>query len=125
MPEPMTTASCRGSCTTSTGCLLPSRWWENSPLVVQEAFTHRRPVICSGIGGLAEKVDDEVNGLHFNVGDPDSLAWVIQRAATEPGLWERLRAGIPHVYTVDEHRREPHAGCTANCSRANEIRWEP
>jgi glycosyltransferase involved in cell wall biosynthesis len=83
--------------------VLPSRWWENSPLVVQEAFTHGRPVICSGIGGLAEKVHDEVNGLHFNVGDPDSLASVIERAVTEPGLWERLRAGIPHVYTVDQH----------------------
>ena len=45
--------------------VLPSRWWENSPLVVQEAFMHGRPVICSGIGGLAEKVHDEVNGLHF------------------------------------------------------------
>jgi glycosyltransferase involved in cell wall biosynthesis len=83
--------------------VLPSRWWENSPLVVQEAFTHGRPVICSGIGGLAEKVQDGVNGLHFNVGDPGSLASVIERAVTEPGLWERLRAGIPHVYTVDEH----------------------
>ena len=49
------------------------------------------------------RCSDEVNGLHFNVGDPDSLASVIERAVTEPGLWERLRAGIPHVYTVDEH----------------------
>ena len=83
--------------------VLPSRWWENSPLVVQEAFMHGRPVICSGIGGLAEKVDDGVNGLHFNVGDADSLASVIERAVTEPGLWQRLRAGIPAVYTVGDH----------------------
>jgi glycosyltransferase involved in cell wall biosynthesis len=83
--------------------VLPSRWWENSPLVVQEAFTHGRPVICSGIGGMAEKVTDEVNGLHFRVGDAASLAAVIERAVTEPGLWERLRAGIPPVYTLDEH----------------------
>jgi glycosyltransferase involved in cell wall biosynthesis len=83
--------------------VLPSRWWENSPLVVQEAFMHGRPVICSGIGGLAEKVTDEVNGLHFLVGDSDNLASVIERAVTEPGLWERLRRGIPHVYDVEEH----------------------
>ena len=50
--------------------VVPSLWWENSPLVVQEAFMHCRPVICSGIGGLAEKVQNEVNGLHFTVGDP-------------------------------------------------------
>jgi glycosyltransferase involved in cell wall biosynthesis len=83
--------------------VVPSRWWENSPLVVQEAFMHGRPVICSGIGGLAEKVQNEVNGLHFAVGDPGSLASVIERAATEAGLWERLRGGIPRVYTMDEH----------------------
>ena len=83
--------------------VVPSRWWENSPLVVQEAFMHCRPVICSGIGGLAEKVQNEVNGLHFTVGDPGILASVIERAVTEPGLWERLRAGIPRVYTIDEH----------------------
>jgi glycosyltransferase involved in cell wall biosynthesis len=83
--------------------VLPSRWWENSPLVVQEAFAHGRPVICSGIGGLAEKVQDEVNGLHFTVGDPESLATVIERAVTEHGIWDRLRKGIPHVYTIDEH----------------------
>ena len=83
--------------------VMPSRWWENSPLVVQEAFMHGRPVICSGIGGMAEKVTDEVNGLHFHVGDPQSLAATIERATSEPGLWERLRAGIPPVYTVERH----------------------
>ena len=45
--------------------VVPSRWWENSPLVIQEAFMQRRPVICSGIGGMAEKVTHGVNGLHF------------------------------------------------------------
>jgi glycosyltransferase involved in cell wall biosynthesis len=83
--------------------VLPSRWWENSPLVIQEAFMHGRPVICSGIGGLAEKVHDEVNGLHFAVGDPESLAATIERAVTEQGLWKRLQEGIPGVYTVDAH----------------------
>jgi glycosyltransferase involved in cell wall biosynthesis len=82
--------------------VVPSRWWENSPLVVQEAFMHGRPVICSGIGGLAEKVTDEANGLHFTVGDSGSLARVIERAVTERGLWERLREGMPDVPTVEE-----------------------
>ena len=53
--------------------VVPSRWWENSPLVIQEAFMHGRPVICSDIGGMAEKVTHQVNGLHFTVGSP--AAW--------------------------------------------------
>jgi len=35
--------------------IVPSTWWENSPVVIQEAFLHGRPVICSDIGGMAEK----------------------------------------------------------------------
>ena len=83
--------------------VVPSIWWENSPLVIQEAFHFGRPVICSDIGGMAEKVDDGVNGLHFRAGDPTSLARTIKSAAEEPGLWEQLRNGIRPMYAMDEH----------------------
>lgn len=83
--------------------VVPSVWWENSPLVIQEAFHFGRPVICSDIGGMAEKVDDGVNGLHFRAGDATSLARTIKRAAEEPGLWEQLRDGIEPMYAMDEH----------------------
>jgi glycosyltransferase involved in cell wall biosynthesis len=83
--------------------VVPSIWWENSPLVIQEAFQHGRPVICSDIGGMAEKVANGVNGLHFRRGDAEHLGEVIERAATTPGLWEHLRAGIPAVHGMDDH----------------------
>jgi glycosyltransferase involved in cell wall biosynthesis len=83
--------------------VVPSRWWENSPLVIQEAFQHRRPVICSDIGGMAEKVTPGVNGLHFRVGDARSLAGALAEAATTEGLWERLHSGIPQVPSLKEH----------------------
>ena len=83
--------------------VVPSIWWENSPLVIQEAFLHRVPVICSDIGGMAEKVTDGIDGLHFRVGDPDSLADVIERAVGTPGLWKALRDGTRGVHAMDEH----------------------
>jgi glycosyltransferase involved in cell wall biosynthesis len=83
--------------------VVPSIWYENAPLVIQEAFAHGRPVICSDIGGMAEKVTDGVNGLHFRAGDPASLAEVMIKAVTTPGLWEHLRAGIPKVHGAQEH----------------------
>jgi glycosyltransferase involved in cell wall biosynthesis len=83
--------------------IIPSIWWENSPLVIQEAFHFGRPVIASDIGGMAEKVTDGVDGLHFRANDPTSLAATMLRAATEPGLWERLRGGIRPVYRMEEH----------------------
>ncbi len=82
--------------------VVPSIWWENSPLVIQEAFLNRRPVICSNIGGMAEKVTDGVNGLHFRVGDPRSLAQTIRRAVETPSLWDEVCAGIPVIYSLEE-----------------------
>jgi len=86
--------------------VVPSVWWENSPLVIQEAFQQGRPVICSDIGGMAEKVTDGVNGLHFTAGDAMSLAEAIKRATTTPGLWDSLREGVPAIYPMDDHVRE-------------------
>jgi glycosyltransferase involved in cell wall biosynthesis len=83
--------------------VVPSRWWENSPLVIQEAFQYKRPVICSDIGGMAEKVTDGVNGLHSRVGDHVRLAETIGRAVGTPGLWEQLQAGIPDIFSMEEH----------------------
>jgi glycosyltransferase involved in cell wall biosynthesis len=83
--------------------VVPSIWWENSPLVIQEAFLNRRPVICSDIGGMAEKVTHGVNGLHFKVADPVDLARVLQHATNSPGLWDQLHSGIPDIYTIDAH----------------------
>ena len=80
--------------------VVPSTWWENAPLVILEAFRHKRPVICSGIGGMAELVADGVNGLHVRTGDVAGLARTMRRVAEEDGLWDRLVAGIPAVPTI-------------------------
>ena len=80
--------------------IVPSTWWENAPLVILEAFRHHRPVICSDIGGMAEMVEDGLNGLHFRAGDAADLARVMRRAATEQGLLERLQRGLPEVPTL-------------------------
>jgi glycosyltransferase involved in cell wall biosynthesis len=76
-------------------CIVPSLWTEGFPLVLLEAGAFRRPVICSNIGSMAERVTDDVDGLHFTRGDPDALAAAILRASTETGLWERLSGAIP------------------------------
>jgi glycosyltransferase involved in cell wall biosynthesis len=82
--------------------VVPSIWWENAPLVIQEAFLHRRPVICGGIGGMAEMVRDGVDGLHAPVNDPAGLAQVMRRAMTTEGLWDRLVAHIAPPPTIAE-----------------------
>lgn len=82
--------------------VVPSRWWENSPLVIQEASMACVPVVCSNIGGMAEKVSDGVSGLHFNVGDHFDLLHNLLQLARDPQLYERLVAGIRPVFSDQE-----------------------
>lgn len=69
--------------------IVPSIWWENSPLVIQEALLNRRPVVCSDIGGMAEKVRDGLDGFHFRAGSAHALAALLKQLAARP---ERLAA---------------------------------
>jgi len=62
----------------------------------------RRPVLTGDIGGMAEKVRHNVDGLHFAAGDSESLADTMSRCLKEPALWARLAAGIPDILTVEE-----------------------
>ncbi|MDX6733561.1 MAG: hypothetical protein QOC54_3509, partial [Baekduia sp.] len=73
---------------------LPSLWWDCAPLVAGECLAARVPVLAPRMGGLAEAIRDEVDGLAFDGGDAAGLAAQLQRLCVEPGLLERLQAGI-------------------------------
>jgi glycosyltransferase involved in cell wall biosynthesis len=83
-------------------CIVPSVWWESFGLVISEAWMFKRPVIASNIGGMKERITDGVDGLHFTIGDPRALAEVMKRAATEPGLWDQLVAGVKQPMSREE-----------------------
>ncbi|BDG71558.1 glycosyl transferase [Roseomonas fluvialis] len=61
--------------------VVPSIWWENSPVVIQEAKRAGTPLVVSDIGGMAEKVRPGVDGLHFKRGSAHHLARVLEEAA--------------------------------------------
>lgn len=82
--------------------VVPSIWFENSPLTIHEAFIAGIPVVTSDLGGMADLVQDGVNGLLFKAGDASDLRSKILSLIREPGLIERLRQGIPKVKTIEE-----------------------
>ncbi|UJX45048.1 glycosyltransferase family 4 protein [Xanthobacter sp. YC-JY1] len=69
--------------------VVPSVWWENSPVVIQEARRFGRPILCSNIGGMAEHVRDGVDGLHVGVGNATDWGESLL-AATDSDRWDRL-----------------------------------
>ena len=82
--------------------LVPSLWWENSPITIHEAWLTGCPVVASGIGALKEFVRDGVDGLHFSAGDHADLAAKMRRLLDEPGLVARLAEGLPEPKTLEE-----------------------
>lgn len=88
--------------------VVPSQWYENSPNVILEAFAHHTPVIASKLGGMAEMVHHEQNGLLFETGNAGDLAHQLKRLLEEPGLLKRLSKGTEFevVRSVADEIRE-------------------
>jgi len=80
---------------------IPSLWYD-FPLIMHEAFAAGKPVIATNLGGMAETVSHEVNGLLFERGNVAELAYHLRHLVDEPRLLQKLRANIPIVNTVKE-----------------------
>ncbi len=64
----------------------PSIWYENSPLVIHEAFIGGKPVITSNLGGMAELVEYKKNGLLFEHGNIEDLKEKLNIFIENPNL---------------------------------------
>lgn len=83
--------------------VVPSLWYEGSPLTIDELHAAGVPVVASAIGALPEKVRDGVDGLLFAPGDVAALAAVLRRLNDTPALLAALRAGAQPVRTLADH----------------------
>ncbi|MCX5753621.1 MAG: glycosyltransferase family 4 protein [Candidatus Krumholzibacteria bacterium] len=70
--------------------VLPSRWYENLPYTVMEAFASSKAVVASRIGGIPEMVDDGVNGLLAPAGDAGALAAALRRMLGDRRVREEM-----------------------------------
>lgn len=53
--------------------VFPSIWYEGMPMTILEAFSTGCPVIASKLGAMAELIEHEINGLHFEAGNASDL----------------------------------------------------
>ncbi len=108
--------------------VVPSTWYENTPLVIYTAFAIGVPVVATNLGGMAEVVRHEENGLLFELGDSEDLAHQLKRLIDEPDLLTKLGGNSGNVRTVEdsvdemlalyERLREEKA---QRCERAREV----
>jgi len=88
--------------------VIPSIWWENSPVVIQEAFFYQRPVLGSDIGGTAEKINGR-GGITFSARSESSLASLMDRCIGNAALHQGLVGQIEQP-TTSEICRNLHLG---------------
>ena len=73
---------------------LPSTFSEMSPLVIQEAFAAGVPVLASKVYGNMEQVNDNFNGLLFEVNSAENLRERIKTLVDNPHLLQELKNNV-------------------------------
>jgi glycosyltransferase involved in cell wall biosynthesis len=96
--------------------VLPSLWWENSPMVVLEALAAGVPVIASATGGVPELVSDGISGLLVPPGDRQRLQDALWAVASGRALAGTLPP-LP-IRTVGEEARAIEELYTAHAMRS-------
>ena len=86
--------------------VVASRWLENSPLVIHEAFMTGVPVVGAAIGGIVDLLDHGRHGILFPPDDPEALASALQALIDAPSRLDELARSAPRVKTIDEDARE-------------------
>jgi glycosyltransferase involved in cell wall biosynthesis len=66
--------------------VIPSRWHENSPLVLLDALATHTPVVVCDVAGLTEFVDEGRSGFRFALGSVDDLTRVLSRFVDDSSL---------------------------------------
>lgn len=78
--------------------VMPSTWYEGFPMTLVEAFALGRPVLVSRLGSMAEVVEDGVNGLHVNPGDPADWAEKVRWAHAHPDEMATMGRNARRIY---------------------------
>jgi glycosyltransferase involved in cell wall biosynthesis len=81
----------------------PSLWYENTPLVISEAQAAGVPVIASNLGGMAEAIKENTDGLLFPPGDAAALAAHLQHLATHRDLVQKFSTNTKPPMSVPTH----------------------
>jgi glycosyltransferase involved in cell wall biosynthesis len=90
--------------------VVPSEWYENSPLVIYESFAMGKPVIGADIGGIPELVENGIHGLLYQAGDSEALRTAIRKLLSDSVLRKQMgsaaRQRAETLFDPDVHYQE-------------------
>lgn len=86
--------------------VVPSIWYENTPLVIYSAYACKCPVIASDLPGISEVVKHNVNGLLYKPGDSNDLMNTLLRVLIVPELISLFKANCKTPSSVRDYTNE-------------------
>lgn len=90
--------------------ICPSEWYEAGiPRTIIEAFAAGTPVVAPNLATMGDLIQENDAGLHFQPGDPQDLARVVETAFARPAELARMRtqarAAFESHYTAEKNYR--------------------
>ena len=89
--------------------VMASRWYENSPMVIQEAFGYGVPVVAPDLGGMAEKISHKKTGLLYEAGNAEALVHSLSLVIEYPKLLKEMKVcakeSVPSFELILESHR--------------------
>ena len=79
--------------------VMPSTWWENSPVIIQEAMAAGTPMVVSNIGGMLEKTEGW--GIPFQVGNPFDLANTLTQLDGNASAYSQAVEAMPLPFSAE------------------------
>lgn len=70
--------------------IIPSLWYENTPLILSFAQAARVPIVATDSEGMNEAISDNENGFLFPKGDAKGLAAILMRLCRDRSAVKRL-----------------------------------
>lgn len=80
--------------------VIPSRWYENSPLVLLNALASHTPVIVSNVEGMTEFVEPGKQGYVFARENADQLAAIMNSIVENPRVLLEMRKATSYPRTT-------------------------
>ena len=74
--------------------VIPSVWYESSPLVLVSALNAGVPVIVSNLGGMTEAIQGGNYGFSYEAGNPQKLAEVVLNIMKNPDILHTLKINL-------------------------------
>lgn len=84
--------------------IIPSRWFENAPLVLRNALLSKTPVIATNLGSLIELVNEKKSGLLFENENDGDLAEKINSIIKDKKILSSF--DFPKQKSIEENTKE-------------------